>query len=404
MNNYDTVVIGGGAAGLSAALRAHELGLSVLILDENEKLGGSLSACIGAGAGVKLEANCRGADIIGALVRSVEKSGVEYVLNAHAIEIRNYSDMEKVVIYTSPDGVKEIRAGSVIYAAGAREIHQFEAGITGDRVAGIYTVGEAQSYMRKYGMLPGRRVVVTGADDAGLAMGMALAKEGVEVTLVGEVFDGEYANEIREKLGALGVNLYLTHNVTEIRGKGRVERAKVVDVHDVGASEQGRWIECDAVILSAGLVPKVKPLKKIGVMIAPSTGGPVVNEYLESTVPGVFVAGNSLMQCGRIEYVVEQGKIAAGGAAKFVQGGMESIMWARVIPGNGVLFAVPHRISGFRDVVITAKVQKNARDTRLKIPELGIEKPVQVERSGIVRVKIEKNKLRDVRAISIETV
>ncbi len=168
MLSYDVVVIGGGPAGMAAAAKAKELGLNVLLLDENDYLGGILPQCIHPGFGLHyFKEELTGPEFASRLAKRLVELGVEYRTAARVLEIKNYSDLEKVVIFTSPAGVYQVWAKAIIYAAGARERHAFEIGIVGDRVAGIYTAGEAQTLMDIYGVLPGKEVVIVGSGDVG---------------------------------------------------------------------------------------------------------------------------------------------------------------------------------------------------------------------------------------------
>ncbi|NPA75073.1 MAG: NAD(P)/FAD-dependent oxidoreductase [Euryarchaeota archaeon] len=406
--NYDVVVIGGGPGGLAAALRAHELGLKVLLLDENEFLGGILPQCIHPGFGtVIFKKDYTGPEFASIFIHKIIEHKIPYKLNAHVLEIRNYSDMEKIVVYTSPEGVREVWTRTVIYAAGARERHQFEIGITGDRVSGVLTAGEAQTYMDLYGMLPGKNVLIVGSGDVGLIMARRFALEGATVKMVVEMmpYPGGLARNIMQCLNDFDIPLYLSHKVLEVRGRGRVERAKIVKIDENFKEIPGSefWVDCDTVLISAGLVPKVKPLRNIGVRIDPRTGGPVVNEYFETSVPGVFAVGNSLVINDLVDHVVEQGELAAEGAAKFVKEGISSRRWIKISAGEGVRFVVPHYISGERDVFLNLRVQKPMDNVYVHLPEIGRKiKKLAVKPSEMLRIRLRQAQIKDVDEITVE--
>ncbi|WP_297478539.1 FAD/NAD(P)-binding oxidoreductase, partial [Thermococcus sp.] len=186
--SYDVVVIGGGPAGMAAAIKAKELGLNVLLLDENDYLGGILPQCIHPGFGLHYyREELTGPEFASRLAKNLVELGVEYRTSARVLEIRNYSDLEKFVLFTSPAGIYGVWAKAIIYTAGARERHAFEIGIVGDRVAGIYTAGEAQTLMDIYGIMPGREVVIVGSGDVGLIMARRFALEGAKVKAVVEL-------------------------------------------------------------------------------------------------------------------------------------------------------------------------------------------------------------------------
>ncbi|AHL21700.1 NAD(P)/FAD-dependent oxidoreductase [Thermococcus nautili] len=410
MLSYDVVVIGGGPAGMAAAIKAKELGLKVLLLDENDYLGGILPQCIHPGFGLHYyKEELTGPEFASRLAKRLVELGVEYRTAARVLEIKNYSDLEKVVIFTSPSGAYQAWAKAVIYAAGARERHAFEIGIVGDRVSGIYTAGEAQTLMDIYGIMPGKEIVIVGSGDVGLIMARRFALEGAKVKAVVELmpYPGGLARNVMI-LRDFNIPLYLSHKVVEVRGKGRVERVKVVRVdenlNEISGSEF--WIEADTLIISAGLVPSVKKLKKIGVEIDPSTGGPVVNDRLETSVPGIFVAGNSLLINDLVDYVAEQGELAAEGAKEFIEnGGIESRKWVKVEKGENVRLLVPHYLSGDRDVYLYLRVSKPMEDVELRIPEIGkrMKLPV-VKPAEMLRIKLKAGEIRKAEKLTVEVV
>ncbi|AAL82130.1 pyridine nucleotide-disulfide oxidoreductase [Pyrococcus furiosus DSM 3638] len=398
LESYDVVVIGGGPAGMGAAIKAKELGLKVLLLDDNDFLGGILPQCIHPGFGLHyFKEELTGPEFAYRLINKLD--GVEVKTSARVIEIQNYSDLEKFVTYVSPEGVKKVATKTIIYAAGARERHAFEIGIVGDRVAGIYTAGEAQALMDLYGILPGRDIVIVGSGDVGLIMARRFALEGCNVKAVIELmpYPGGLARNLMI-LKDFNIPLYLSHKVVEVRGRKRVEKVKVVKVdenlREIPGSEF--WIEADTLIISAGLIPNVKLLQEIGVRIDPATGGPVVNDRLETSVPGIFVAGNSLLINDLVDYVVEQGETAAEGAKEFIEnGGIKSTRWIKLVKGENVRLVAPHYLSGERDVWIYARVQRPIEDVTLEFPEIGkkLRLPV-VKPSEMLRIKLRGEEIR----------
>ena len=410
MLSYDVIVIGGGPAGMTAAIRAKELGLNVLLLDDNNYLGGILPQCIHPGFGLHYyKEELTGPEFAARLARRLVEVGVEYKTAARVLEIKNYSDLEKVVIFSSPSGVYQVWAKAIIYASGARERHAFEIGITGDRVAGIYTAGEAQTLMDIYGIMPGKEVVIVGSGDVGLIMARRFSLEGAKVKAVVELmpYPGGLTRNVMI-LRDFDIPLYLSHKVVEVRGKGRVEGVKVVKV-DENLNEvpgSGFWIETDTLIISAGLVPSVKKLEQIGVEIDPSTGGPVVNDRLETSIPGIFVTGNSLLINDLVDYVAEQGELAAEGAKEFIEkGGIESRKWIKVEKGENVRLIAPHYLSGDRDVYLYLRVARPMEDVELRIPEIGkkMRLPV-IKPAEMLRVKLKAEEIKNAEKLTVEVV
>ncbi|AFK21647.1 NAD(P)/FAD-dependent oxidoreductase [Pyrococcus sp. ST04] len=396
---YDVVVIGGGPAGMAAAIRARDLGLRVLLLDDNDYLGGILPQCIHPGFGIHyFKEELTGPEFAYKLMSNLE--GVEVKTSARVLEIINYSDIEKFVVYTSPEGVKKVPTRTIIYAAGARERHAFEIGIVGDRVSGIYTAGEAQTLMDIYGIMPGKEIVIVGSGDVGLIMARRFSLEGARVKAVIELmpYPGGLARNIMI-LRDFNIPLYLSHKVVEVRGRGRVERVKVVKVdenlREIPGSEF--WIKADTLVISAGLIPNVRLLSDIGVVIDPSTGGPVVNDRLETSIPGIFVAGNALLINDLVDYVAEQGELAAEGAKEFIDnGGILSKHWIKIEKGENIRLVAPHYVSGERDVWLYARVRRPMENVVLEFPEIGkrIRLPV-VKPAEMLRIKLRAKEIRE---------
>lgn len=375
IREVDVLVIGGGPAGLAAAIKATELGLRTLILEEGEYLGGILPQCIHPGFGIHyFREELTGPEFAQKQIQKVLDLGVPYFTNAHVLELSLRSDLEKVVEYLRPGEAGEVRAKTVIYAAGARERHAFEIGITGDRVAGIYTAGEAQTLMDVYGVMPGKEVVIVGSGDVGLIMARRFSLEGAKVKAVIELMrrPGGLARNLTI-LDDFGIPLYLGHKVVSVKGRKRVERVKVMrvdlDLQPIPGTEFE--ISCDTVIISVGLKPRVKLLKDAGALIDPSTGGPVVNEYLETTLPGVFAAGNALIINDLVDHVAEQGEVAAEGAEVFVRNdGMPTKKWVRLVKGLNVRALVPHFVSGERNVNLYIRVIDPVKDAAVNVRDV----------------------------------
>lgn len=349
--------------------------------------------------------NLTGPEFSERLIEKVEGMEIAYHTRAHVAGIRQVSNPEKGMKEMSvitPRGVMQIYAKTILYAAGARERHAYEIGITGDRVSGIYTAGEAQTLMDIHGIMPGRSVVIIGSGDIGLIMARRFALEGAEVKAVVEMlpYPGGLHRNVVQCLDDFGIPLLTSHMVVEIKGKKRVEKVVLSEVDDefrpIENSE--KEIECDTVAIAAGLLPNIGKLKEAGVDIDPSTGGPVVNEYMETSLPGIFVAGNSLAINDYVDYAAEQGEQAAMGAYHYIENdGKMPFEWKKLKRGRNVRLAFPHYLSGENDVRIYARVEKPMENVSIIFPELGKKKvAAKVTPSEMIIVKLGKHELADV--------
>ncbi len=397
---YDVIVIGGGPAGLSAATKAVENGLKTLLLENREMLGGIPFQCVHTGFGIHcFKEDLTGCEFITRLIdRAVEK-GVESMVKTHVLNIQVHSALEKTVYAASPKGFLKIRAEAIVYAAGARERHQYEVGLTGDRPDGVYTAGEAQALMDVYGVMPGRRIVILGSGDVGLIMARRLAMEKAEVKAVIEIlpYPGGLTRNIVQCLNDFNIPLYLSHMVSGVRGSGRVEKVIVTrvgeDMKPVDGSEFE--LECDTVIVSAGLKPDIDILEKTGVETDPATGGPIVNEFYETSVPLVFAVGNALVVNDLVDYNVEQGEAAATHASKLLEDYVSPrVEWKRVERGRNLRLIVPQLVSGDRDVVFYSRVQHPEDNVQLAIRETGYGKRFpRVKPAEMIRIRIPAEEL-----------
>ncbi len=405
MIKYDVVVIGGGPAGLAAAIKAKNLGLKVLLLENRERLGGIPLQCVHPGFGLHyFKEDLTGTEFIYRILEKFEELKIEHYTNAHVLDISYMSDLEKMLKVVTPRDILEIVTTTIIYAAGARERHLFEIGITGKRLAGIYTAGEAQAMMDLYGVMPGKDVVIVGSGDVGLIMARRFVLEGANVKAVIEImpYPGGLIRNIVQCLEDFEIPLYLSHAVVRIEGKRRVEKVIIMKVDEnlkplLGTEEE---IPCDTVIIAAGLTPYVRLLEKMGIMIDPATKGPVVNEYLETiTTPGIFVAGNALVINDLVDYVVEQGIWAAESAYIFVKNqGIPTKEWKPVIKGRNVRLIIPHYISGERNVVLYIRVQRPEEKVKVCFLEIGKEVKLPVVRPAeMIRIELKREEASKVK-------
>ncbi|MEM0368992.1 MAG: FAD-dependent oxidoreductase [Desulfurococcaceae archaeon] len=395
---YDTVVIGGGPAGIAAAIKATELGLKTILIENRDLLGGIPLQCVHPGFGLHyFKEDLTGTQFITRLLDKLEKLKVEYMLKAHVHSIEYLDYNKKIVNVITPQGVMRILTKTIIYTTGARERHIYEIGVVGDRPDGIYTAGEAQTLMDIYGILPGREIVIIGSGDVGLIMARRFALEGAKVKAVVEIlpYPGGLMRNVIQCLRDFNIPLLLGHTVVKVIGKKRVEKVLVAKVDENFKPIPGTEFEipCDTVVLSVGLRPYLKVLEKLGLHIDPATGGPVVNDYLETNIPGVFVAGNALVINDLVDYAVEQGELAAEGAKIFVENnGIPTKNWKIVEKGRNVRLVVPQIISGEKDVIVYARVSNPEKNVYVEIPELGFRLfNYGVRPAEMIRLKLRKD-------------
>ncbi|MEY8516201.1 FAD-dependent oxidoreductase [Lachnospiraceae bacterium 29-84] len=351
MLEYDIVIVGGGPAGLAAAISAKRNGVSsVLLLERDRELGGILNQCIHNGFGLHtFQEELTGPEYAARFVAALEEEGIAYKVNTMVVEITE----DKVVsAMNQVDGMFEVKAKAVILAMGCRERPRGALNIPGYRPAGIYSAGTAQRLVNIEGFLPGRKVVVLGSGDIGLIMARRMALEGASVQLVAEVmpYSGGLKRNIVQCLDDFGIPLELSHTVVDIKGKERIEGVTIAQVDENRTPIPGTetYYACDTLLLSCGLIPENELSRSLGVALSPVTLGPLVNECLETTVEGVFACGNVLHVHDLVDFVSEEAEAAGKHAAKYVLDGAKRQIIAEsglsVVAGKGVWYTVPSEI------------------------------------------------------------
>lgn len=340
------VVVGGGPAGLAAAISAYDAGLKdIIVLEREDRLGGILNQCIHNGFGLHtFDEELTGPEYAQRYIDEAKKRGIECLLECTVIDISH----ERVVTAVSPElGLIQIEAGSVILAMGCRERPRGALNIPGTRPAGIYTAGCAQHLVNIEGVLPGHEVVILGSGDIGLIMARRLTLEGAHVQVVAELmpYSGGLKRNIVQCLDDFGIPLKLSHTVVKIEGDKRVEGVWIAEVDEhlkpIPGTEE--HYTCDTLLLSCGLIPENELSQKAGVALSPVTKGPVVNEQLETDVPGVFACGNVLHVHDLVDYVSEEASAAGRHAAAYVKAGEPAEEHAGIplVPEGGVRYTVP---------------------------------------------------------------
>lgn len=345
---YDVIVVGGGPAGLASALAARENGAEkVLVLERDKELGGILNQCIHNGFGLHhFKEELSGPEYAGKYIDEVKKTDIEIVLDTMVIEITQ----DKTVYATSSKhGYMVLHARSLILNMGCRERTRGAIAIPGDRPAGVFTAGAAQRYVNIEGYMPGKRVVILGSGDIGLIMARRMSLEGAKVLAVVELMP--YSNGLNRNivqcLNDYGIPLYLSHTITDIQGKERVEKVIVSKVDEQKAPIPGTEMEfdCDCVLLSVGLIPENELSRKAGLQMSPRTNGPEVFENMETSVEGIFASGNVVHVHDLVDFVSAESEKAGRAAGLYVKEGeqpRENIVSTQA--GDGVGYVVPQYI------------------------------------------------------------
>ena len=321
---YDIVIIGGGPAGLAAAVAAYDAGSrSILILERDDKLGGILNQCIHNGFGLHtFKEELTGPEYAERFIDQVIERGIEYKLLTMVLAI---SGDKVITAMNKIDGLFTIEAGAIVLAMGCRERSRGALNIPGFRPAGIYSAGTAQRLVNMEGYMPGRKVVILGSGDIGLIMARRMTLEGAKVQVVAELmpYSGGLKRNIVQCLDDFGIPLKLSHTVVNIEGKERVSGVTIARVDDKNKPIPGteEHYDCDTLLLSVGLIPENELSRGMGGGIHPVTDGPRVNESLETSIPGVFAAGNVLHVHDLVDYVSEEAASAGRAAVAFVEAG-----------------------------------------------------------------------------------
>lgn len=345
---YELVIIGGGPAGMSAAVEAAEQGIEkILMIERDSQLGGILQQCIHDGFGIhRFGQRLSGCEYAQRYVDLVRQKSIDVMLNTMVLEL---TEQKEIFAVNSKDGMMYIAAKAVILAMGCRERTASQVSICGSRPAGVLTAGSVQRYINVEGYIPGKRAVILGSGDIGLIMARRMTLEGIQVLGVYEAASapGGLTRNIVQCLDDYDIPLTLSHTVTQVHGKQRIEGVTISEVGPGFAPVPGteEYVPCDLLVLAVGLIPENELSKGAGVQLDPKTKGPIVDNFMMTNIPGIFAAGNVSIVFDLVDFVSETGVIAARGAAGYIKGEFsDQSEYIDVQAKDNVNFLIPQRI------------------------------------------------------------
>ena len=347
MIKHDIVIIGGGPAGMAAAVAAYDNGVrDVVIIDREEKLGGILKQCIHNGFGLhKLGKELTGPEYAAHYEKAVSDRGIKVFYETMVTDISE----DRIVTAQSTEGILKIEAKAVVLAMGCRERSRGALNIPGTRPAGVYSAGTAQKLINCMGYSVGKRVVILGSGDIGLIMARRMSLQGAKVEAVCEImpYSGGLTRNIVQCLEDFGIPLYLSTTVAEIHGRERVEGVTIaqVDENRRVIEETKRYIPCDTLLLSCGLIPENELTSLAGIPLSAVTSGALVDEHRQTEREGIFACGNVLQVHDLVDYVSDEAEIAGESAAEYVKGNLKTDETVKTAVGNGVRYVLPQRVT-----------------------------------------------------------
>ena len=368
----DLVIIGGGPAGMAAAVAAYEEGLrDILILERDIALGGILRQCIHNGFGLhRFGEELTGPEYAYRYEKMVEEYGIPYMLDTMVIDV---DGGRRVTAMNKEYGIFTIEAGAVILAMGCRERPRGALNIAGSRPAGIYTAGTAQKYVNMKGYMPGKEVIILGSGDIGLIMARRMTLEGALVKAVCELmpYSGGLARNIEQCLNDFGIPLFLSHTVTEIHGTDRVSAVTIakVDENRRPIPDTARTVPCDTLLLSCGLIPENELTNGAGISLDRVTGGAVVDGDRETEIPGIFACGNVLHVHDLVDFVSEEAVLAGKAAVRFIKGEKRKELSISLSCDGKIRYTVPQVITEIRDTKVYFRVSDVFRDKKITVKD-----------------------------------
>lgn len=359
----DVIIIGGGPAGLAAAVKLYKNGIKNIIIIEREKtLGGILRQCIHDGFGVeRFKEALSGPEYAQRFIDEVIDLKIPYITNSTVLEVNDSKDI-KIVTVVNRDGMVDYKGKVVVFATGCRERTRGALGIAGERPAGVFTAGVAQSYINMHNIQMAKEVIILGSGDIGLIMARRLTFEGVKVKGVFEIqpYASGLPRNIQQCLNDYDIPLYLSHTVTEIHGKSRITGVTISEVDEKFniIPNTDKKYECDTLILSVGLIPENELCTDIGVELDQRTKGVSVDENYQSNKNGIFVTGNALQVHDLVDFVSAESERLADSVCNYLGGNDLPICSINIVTDNNIGYTVPQRISSEADVIVSLRVRR----------------------------------------------
>ncbi|MEG0423611.1 MAG: NAD(P)/FAD-dependent oxidoreductase [Erysipelotrichaceae bacterium] len=354
MKTYSLVIIGGGSAGMEAALSAKENGIEdIVILEREHKLGGILNQCIHNGFGLQIfKEELSGPEYAQRFSDKVEQAGIEVKLNTHVIEVNK----QKQITYVSEsEGYTSIQAKAIIFALGCYERSAGAIALPGDRPYGIFTAGCAQKYINQHNIMVGKKVFILGSGDIGLIMARRMSLEGAQVLGVGErePYSNGLMRNIVQCLDDYNIPLYTSHTVTSIKGKDHLESITISALDEQYQPIHGseKTFEVDTLLLSVGLIPETTLMNQLQLTIDSATHSLKVNEQLEASMEGIFACGNALHVHDLVDYVTLEAKRAGRNASDYIKGKKRKNTQIETKAGNGIGYVLPQRIEHIEEAI-----------------------------------------------------
>ena len=366
----ELVIIGGGPAGMAAAVAAYEAGVrDILILERDNALGGILRQCIHNGFGLhRFGEELTGPEYAYKYETTVRELNIPYMLDTMVIEV---SPDKVVTAMNRENGIFTVQADAVILAMGCRERPKGALNIAGHRPSGIFTAGTAQKFVNMKGYMPGKEVVILGSGDIGLIMARRMTLEGAKVKAVCELmpYSGGLARNIEQCLNDFNIPLHLSHTVVNIHGRERLEGVTIarVDENRRPIKDSEEYIPCDTLLLSCGLIPENELTKGAGITLDRVTGGASVNGERETEIEGIFACGNVLHVHDLVDYVSEESAIAGKAAAKYIQGKSNKEISISLKTDGRVRYTVPQRLTEVADTSVYFRVADVYRDAKIVV-------------------------------------